>query len=196
MLTSHTKWLIHRMAVIALAGALVAPLTTVTYAQEDTTSPEDLGKYQALVDSGVFPTAGNVERARLAALSAFDSGQCERALPLIDEWTRMANWHANLITAGLEPFYGALSSERNDWFGRQTAERRSSLVELERSANRYRSQRNLGMVMRAECLAAVDLPLESLATFARALDLIGIDETELWMRAQTGLYELIELALP
>lgn len=195
-MTSHERSIQTRMIVIALLAALVTSLMTVTRAQEDTVSPEDLGEYQALVDSGVFPTAGNVALARQAAMAAFDSEQCESALPLIEEWISMANWHANLISAGLEPFYGALSSDRTDWFGRQTADKRSALIALEQSVNDARRQRNLGYVMRAECLAAVDRPLEALATFARALDLIDIDDTQLWERAQTGLYELIEVGLP
>ena len=116
----------------------------------------------------------------------FNDGQCDSALPALQEYARKANYVANIIAAGLDPFYGASTSERRDFTGVAT------LILYESKANELKAKRNIAMVMQAECLHSMGDEEAALALFRRALDLLDIDNRVWWDRAREGLYQLIE----
>lgn len=173
-----------RLGVMALVLVCVSAL-----AQDVDTFPstDDLGRFQELVELGLIPSQAAVDREAEAARTAFEAGDCQAALPLLESWARNANWLANLIRQGLEPYYSAGYDERNDL----PSSRIRPLVPFEALSNGYLAQRNEAMVSRADCLVKLGDPVEAIAVYSRALDLISIQEWELWQRATNGLYSII-----
>lgn len=149
----------------------------------------DYSEYQTEIDRLGIPNEESVQSLRLHAVSLFESEQYLEAVDALDEWARSANWLANIIRQGLEPYYRTPSSSRPRYNSRQLNE----LVARERLSNHYIGERNLAMVMRAESLLHLGRPDEALAVFSKVLDLLRASEQELWMRATAGLYSIIGL---
>jgi tetratricopeptide (TPR) repeat protein len=176
-----------------LCAAVVVALATTAPAAlaQEPADPTDLGTYQRLVDEGLFPTVENVATAKRAAEAAVVAGNCSDAIPLLDAYIRMANWHSNLLFQGLRPFYSASNSAQTEFFRSQSQSERDRLIRHEQLVNDYRQDRNHAYVLKAECLVELDRPSEALATYAQALDLIGVEDGLWWNRAAQGLYTLL-----
>ena len=61
-----------------------------------------------------LPTIDLVTYLKNQAIETFESGNYEEALPLLEEWAKQANWLANLISGGLEPYYSASYDNRKN----------------------------------------------------------------------------------
>lgn len=170
----YGKWM------VVVATLLFAPQGL---AQEQTEDPESLGRFQELVDEASFPTVESVARLHEQAEAAFESGDCEDAIPILEDWASAANWLANLISQGIDPGYRNIRNLSLDQL--------KALTPREGQANSFKRERNHAMVMRAECLQAVGRDPEAVATFARVLELIDSDDMAWWTRAANGVYSYI-----
>ena len=176
--------------------ALVITLTTaVAIGAEDIVAEEDgefdFSKYQEELEEMGILTTDRVEELKDEALLSFESGNFEEAEQKLEEWANASNILSNIIAAGLEPFYGSLRSERED-FGMDKV---SALISYESKVNNLRKDRNEAFVMRAEALKEIGRTEESMALFREVLGLIDLENWELWTRAANGLYEIINVPL-
>ena len=147
----------------------------------------DVTQYRTLVDEFGMPTTESVKEIAEAAQSTFDAGDYEAAIPLLEEWAQSANWLANMIMAGLKPFYRASYSEQKEF----PYTRLSALVEHETTANNLKRDRNHAMVMIAECYVQAGRLDEAVSMYMKALNLLDVNDWEWWTRAANGLFELI-----
>lgn len=151
--------------------------------------PFDLSSTQKQVDELGVPTVSEVNSLESKAKELYSSGNYSAALPVLEEYAKKANWLANLISAGLEPYYGASYDDRKDF----PYSKASKLIPIEATANDYRKKRNRAMVMQAECLIKTGKKEKAVSLLVRALDLIDIENEEWWDKAKMHLYEIIEM---
>ncbi len=154
-------------------------------AQQSDENPFDFSKREGLMKETGLPSVEMVTQLEASARALFDSGDCKKAIPALERYAKTANHLANLISAGVRPFYGASYDDRRGFSGI------SELVRFETAANEYKAKRNASLVMQAECHAKIGDPSKAAVIYSSALELIDIDDTALWRRAREGLYSVI-----
>lgn len=150
-------------------------------------NPLDISKYQSQIAEMGIPTDEAVRQIADKAQALFNEGDYEKALPVLQEWARKANWLANIVAAGLEPFYSASYDDRKNF----PYQRISLLVPFENTANDLKTQRNHALIMQAECLVHLNRADEAMGIYMRVLDLIQVKDWDWWLRAANGLYKLV-----
>lgn len=142
------------------------------------------------IDEHGIPTPAHVAELELQAKALLDTGDCEAAVPALEEYAKQANWLANIVAAGLEPFYRASYDDRKKVIRRPSAR---ALTKYEDLANQYKQKRNRAMVMEAECLVEIRRREEAVGLLMNVLRLIPVDDDEWWTRARNELYNVIKL---
>lgn len=155
--------------------------------QQRPSDPFDLSSSREKIGKLGLPTVSIVADLENKAKQLFAAGNWKEANPALERYAKQANTLANLISAGLEPFYGASYDDRRSFSGT------SALVNYESLANEYKTKRNRAMVMQGECLISLGQKDEGAAMLIKALDLISIDDKEWWTRARTKLYSLLDV---
>ena len=176
-----------KTASIALIISVLLLGVNVCVFGEETEDSLDLSQYQDRMLELGLPTIDLVTYLKNQAIETFESGNYEEALPLLEEWAKQANWLANLISGGLEPYYSASYDNRKKY----PYSKLSKLVIYERTANDLKTQRDHSLVMQAECLNHLGNKKEAVVRYMKALELIDIDDWKWWVRAANGLYEII-----
>lgn len=174
-----------RILILMLFGFSLSLL----YAQDkkEVSDPFDISIIKKKIDELGVPTVENVKKLKDNAYSLFNSGQWQKAASALNEYSRNANWIANLITSGLEPYYGASYDDRKN----ADYDILKPLIPLEKMANDYKRQRNEAMVMEAECYLKIGDNSKAVALLNNALDTINLKNDKLWIRARTNLYNLL-----
>ena len=111
---------------------------------------------------------------------------CSNALDLSKKSNQLANYYSQM----LEPFYNADRDEREESFDLL---RKWDAVKFEGQSNKLISLRNNALVKRAECLFEEGEYDLSVSTVYKALDLININEEDLWKRSIDLMVSIIEL---
>lgn len=147
--------------------------------------PMDLSRQEERIGSEL-PTVEQVKGLKAMAEQSFQEGDCDKALPFIREWTEQSNRLANLVRAGLKPFYDASSDDRR-------SVNVDPLLPMERLVGDLLLDRNTGWVMEAECLIKDGEVTAGAARLMHALDYIGATgrERNLWARARENLWQLV-----
>lgn len=104
-------------------------------------------------------------------------------------YAKQVNWLANLITAGLEPFYGAKYDDRKSFYPRILSY--SDLTAAENKANEYKGERNRAMLYEGLCYYNMDEYETALPLLIKALDLIEIKDEANWKLGMESLYTII-----
>jgi tetratricopeptide (TPR) repeat protein len=150
--------------------------------------PTDISAYLERFSEGI-PTLEDVEQVNQQATAAFEAGNCEQALPLLEVMATQSNALANLFRQTLEPFYGGGYQEREDFNISSVNE----LIDNESQSNRFVVARNSAWVMLGECELQAGNNDRALGFFYEALDNInlGVEELDNWKRAAQGMMEII-----
>ncbi|MCG8614507.1 MAG: tetratricopeptide repeat-containing protein [Pseudomonadales bacterium] len=156
---------------------------------DDKADPFDLSSISKKAEELGVPTTSEVEEMEKRATELFNSKDCDAAIPALDEYAKKSNWLANLVAAGLRPYYNASYDDRKDFPYRKV----SPLTKYEDMANEFKQKRNIAMVMLGECYAAIGDDKKAISYLRRALDLISLDNEEWWERARLGLYKIIKV---
>jgi len=135
-----------------------------------------------------LPTADNVQDVKEKAVAAFDSGNCEQAIPLLDAMATQSNALANLMSQTLNPFYDGGFDERENFNISSVDE----LIANETLNNALLVDRNSAWVMLGECELKNGNEDRALGYFSKALDYISLDTKELdsWKRAANGIMQI------
>lgn len=155
--------------------------------QKKTSDPFDLSASEKLTKELGVPSVEDIAKLETKVKSLLDADDCGAAIPVLDEYARKANWLANLISAGIQPYYGASYDEQKHFADVY------KLASLEQKANEYKAKRNHAMVMQGECFAKLGNKPKATALLVQALDLIDIKDRDWWQKARTSLYSLIGL---
>jgi hypothetical protein len=133
------------------------------------------------------PSPQQVDSLRDTAYNLYEADSCSTAVEALKTHAEKANWLANVISKGLEPFYDASYDEqKNVSMGRIRI-----LGNFEDSANELKRERNESYIMIAECEREMGNQNLALIYYMSALDLIDVEDQSLWDRARTGLYETV-----
>jgi hypothetical protein len=136
-------------------------------------------------------TESMVVDLKTQATAAFDGGNCETAIPLLEAWAAQSNTLANLYRQTLRPFYRSTSFEREDaGFSIASVD---SLIDNEIKSNELIRDRNTAWVYLGECFAQSGDDATALGYFSQALDIISVDpeEVDLWNRAALGIMSIV-----
>lgn len=133
------------------------------------------------------PSPQEVDSLRERAYSLYEADSCSTAVPALQTHAEKANWLANVIDQGLQPFYDASYDDQEN----VSAGRIRILGNFEGSANELKRERNESYVMVAECEREMGNQNVAMVYYMSALDLIDVENRSLWDRARTGLYETV-----
>ncbi len=150
--------------------------------------PTDISAYLERFSEGV-PIAADVQQVKQQATAAFEAGNCEEALPLLEAMAKQSNIMANILRQTLEPFYSGRFDDREDFNITSVNE----LIENESNSNSYVQDRNSAWVMLGECELQAGNRDRALGFFSEALDYISLQPEELdnWKRAAQGVMEIV-----
>jgi tetratricopeptide (TPR) repeat protein len=176
--------------IIFTIGLIFLLSTSSTLGQENLADePFDLSKYEEEIKESGIPTPGEVETLKEKANKLFNDGNYQEAEKAFEKWAKSANWLANIVTSGLEPFYGASYDDRDNFAYSKV----SKISSYESLANDLKRQRNKAMVLRAESLAQLNNNEKAVQLYIKSLELININNWDLWIRAANGLYEIVNV---
>lgn len=135
------------------------------------------------------PSPDEVDSLRERAYGLYEADSCSTAVSALQNHAEKANWLANVISKGLEPYYDASYDEQES----MSVGRMTELADYETSSNELKQQRNRSYVLVAECQREMGNSNLAMVYYMSALDLISIDNKDLWDRARSGLYETVEV---
>jgi len=154
------------------------------------TDPFDLSSAQDKVSELGIVTKSGVDALENQARELFNAGSCTQAIPVLEDYAKKANWLANLIAQGLEPYYGASYDDRKDY----PPAKARNLIPMERMANSYKQKRNIAFAMLGECHITNGDKETAIPVLFRALDLISVDNETWWFRTRDNLYSIVEVS--
>lgn len=162
---------------------------TSTNAQDTSSDPFDLSNINSQIEEIGLPTYPSVRELYVTAQQLYDLENCTEAIPAFESLAKNANWLANMITSGLEPYYDASYDDRKAY----PYSKAQKLIPIESKANNLKEIRNIAFVRQANCHTKLANNNKAVALYIKALELIDIDNEELWNEARTGLYNIIEV---
>lgn len=152
--------------------------------------PFDLSASASKVEELGVITKPEVDALEEKSKELFNSGNCNAAIPVLIEFSKKSNWLANLITASLDPYYGASYDDRKSY----PYSKLKPLIPLENLANDYKRKRNIAFAMQGECLVKTGDKKDAIPVLMKALDLIDIDNDVWWERTRNNLLQVIEVS--
>ena len=174
---------------IALALCILFAGTAALCAQES--DPTDVSALLSELGEIGLPTIESVESIGNDAHAYFEAGNWEDGADAYAMLAKNANWLANLIRSGLEPYYSASYDERDDF----PYSKLRPLVPIETLSNAYVRIRNEAMVKEGLCYGHLSDNLKAVSVLYKALDLIDIENEALWAEAREALFEIIGVEL-
>lgn len=166
---------------------LLMPLSAVAQDKASDDDPFDISSTTEKVAELDVPTISDVDTLENSAKQLFNAENCTEAIPILEEYAKKANWLANLISSGLDPYYGASYDDRKDY----PYIKLKPLIPYESLSNKYKRKRNIAIAMHGECLAKSGDKAKAVSYLVKALDLIHIDNEGWWKRTRENLYEII-----
>ena len=149
----------------------------------DTKQVEELG----------VPTLASVQKLKSEADALWNQKKYSDAAAAYAIYAKQVNWLANLVSAGLDPYYNASSSDRKGYYPSDTTMRTSALAKHEDKANRYKIERNRAIMREGLCYYYLKDYESALPLLLKALDLFSLDDNEVanWKTTMTALYDII-----
>lgn len=174
-------------------GIVVSLLVVSAFATADekqpTIDPFDLSASTKNVKEFGVITKSQVDKLEVRAQELFKANDCSEAVKVLDEYSKKANWLANMISSNLDPYYSASYDDRKSY----DFEKLKPLIPLETMSNNYKTKRNRAFAMQGECYIKLGNKEAALPLLLKALDLLDIDDTEWWTRTRNNLLSIIEV---
>ena len=164
-------------------------LISVAFTQE-AKDPFDLSSIMEKIDEIGVPTVESVANLETIANELYNANKWEDAAEALNNFSKNANWLANLIKSGLDPYYGASYDDRKEYPYKKI----KPLIEYESLTNEYIRKRNQAIIMEAECYEKLGDNKKAVALYRKGLELVNINNEVWWEKARLGLYNLIGLA--
>lgn len=149
--------------------------------------PFDLTAIQKRVEESGVPTPQIVRQLQEKAAALAHDAKWQEAATAYEAYARASNWLANLIAAGLDPFYHASYDDRKNYSIKKGE------IQLESLCNSYKGKRDEATVSQAECYMRMNDTRKAVPLLVRALEIIDIKDTQLWARTRKDLYSLIQV---
>ena len=156
----------------------------------------DFSEEEARIKELGIPTVASVAELKKAADDLWNAKDYEAAADAYSTYAKQANFLANLISAGLEPFYGASYDDRKNFSFSGFKNGKNYLHDpssAEKKANSYKTERNRAMLREGLCYYNLKQYEVALPLLTKALDLIDINDIEDWQIGMNALYDIIGL---
>lgn len=131
-----------------------------------------------------IPTLSLVRNLKQQADRAFNAKKWSEAEKLYNEHAEKANFLANIISQGIEPYYSASYDDKKYFYS-------TALSKDESTSNKYKQDRNVSFLKRGICLYELGDMDGSLVLLMKALDLIDLENIEAWNYAREYIYKLV-----
>ena len=138
-----------RILALLLCLMLALPIAAFAESADSADSEFDLSADQEKIAELGVPTVSAVAELKSNADTLWKNGDYEAAARAYAEYAKQANWLANIISGGLEPFYSASYDDRKNWYPDQLSF--SDLSSAESKANSYKAERNRAMLYEGLC---------------------------------------------
>ena len=168
---------------------LAVPSLAAAQNSRPDSDPFDISSTVEQVEQLGIPTVSEVDALERKARSLFNDGNCKEAVPILEEYAKESNWIANLISSGLDPYYGASYDDRKAY----PFNKLKPLIPYENLSNSYKQKRNIAIAMQGECLLELGEKNKAISYLVKALDLIRMDNDLWWERTRKNLYSVIEV---
>lgn len=178
-----------RILALLLCLMLALPIAALAESADSTDSEFDLSADQEKIAELGVPTVSAVAELKSNADTLWKNGDYEAAARAYAEYAKQANWLANIISGGLEPFYSASYDDRKDWYPDQLSF--SDLSSAESKANSYKAERNRAMLYEGLCYYNLGDYESALPLLLKALDLIELDDETNWSLAMNAVYSIV-----
>lgn len=179
--------------IVSLVLMVTMLMTGLVAVAEGTTDEFDVSADAAKVSELGIPTVSSVAELKSKADSLWKAGDYQAAAEAYSIYAKNANWLANLIAAGCEPYYGGSKDERSSFYSATKGGFYSTVYNGERKSNSYKSERNRAMAYEALCYYKLGDYVTAVPLLTKALDLIEIDEVDYWELCTNALYDIVGL---
>ena len=173
---------------IMLIACFVCSGALCTFAEESD-DPFDLSDEQQKISELGIPTVSSVAQLKAEADALWEKKDYQNAAPAYAYYAKQANWLANLITAGLEPYYSASSSKKKDWD--PPYQFIGTLASAESMSNEYKKERNRAMLYEGMCYYYMNNYEIALPKLIKALDVIEVTEITYWKLGMEALFSIV-----
>lgn len=151
----------------------------------------DISSQQQKVEELGIPTLNSVEKMKQNADALWNVGNYPEAAVAYNNYASNANWIANIISAGLEPFYHADYDARKSWNFYHKEMTMDALAPYEQIANRYKSERNRAMVLEGLCYYNMGEYTRAMPLLLKVLDILEETQETEWKLAMKALYSMV-----
>ena len=186
-----------RFLSVWLSLCLIFGSVAFAFAEENETTTSvdstfDLSEQEDKVKELGIPTTKSVAELKKAADDLWSANDYAAAADAYAVYAKQANWLANIISAALEPFYGASYDDRKS-FSISSFDKTSNykLASCESKANSYKAERNRAMLYEGLCYYNLNQYELALPLLIKALDLIDINDTTNWKLGMNALYDIV-----
>lgn len=187
-----------RILLVWLSLCFVFGCVSLAFAEEateptsSTDSTFDLTEQEEKIKELGIPTTKSVAELKKNADDLWKAEDYAAAAEAYAVYAKQANWLANIISAALEPFYGASYDDRKS-FSISSFDKTSKykLASCETKANSYKSERNRAMLYEGLCYYNLEQYELALPLLIKALDLIAIDDKTNWQLGMNALYDIV-----
>lgn len=178
--------------IIAILCCLFLTIPMFTAFAETTSgidSEFDLSVEQQKIEELGIPTVSSVATMKSEADTLWNSKDYKAAAVAYSNYAKQANWLANIISDGLEPYYSASYDDKKSWYPKTLSY--NELSSAESKSNGYKSERNRAMLYEGLCYYYLNDYETSLPLLIKALDLIEIDDEKNWELGMDALYSIV-----
>ncbi len=183
--------------IVSLVLLVVLLVTGLVAVAEGTTDEFDVSADAAKVSELGIPTVSSVAELKSKADSLWKAGDYQAAAEAYSIYAKNANWLANLIAAGCEPFYGGSKDEQSNFSSYYKKFSYggffSTISNGESKSNSYKSERNRAMAYEALCYYKLGDYVTAVPLLTKALDVIEINQVEYWELCTNALYDIVGL---
>ena len=166
-----------RLWCLVLCAAILISLPVFAFA-DDGDELDVSTTAEKIAELGV-PTVDTVKELKSKADNLWNAENWAEAAEAYETYAAKANWLANLITKGLEPYYSSSSDDRKS----VPSAMLTKLAIYERMANNYKSERNRAIMRRGICYYKLGDYANALTYLSKALELIPASDTDIvWSR--------------
>ena len=158
--------------------------------QSNGNNPFDLGETEESIREHGLPTVDHVAHLEAKAQELFDNEKGAVAIDALAAYARGANTLANILAAGLQPFYDASYDDQQNVPQSEIGK----LAEFERLANAYRRKRDRAYVRQAHCYVEIGELEKAVPLLIRSLELMSMEESKMWTAARSLLYRIVGVA--
>lgn len=179
------------MRILQIVSAAMVSMGTAAFSQELVQSNlNDLSQYDLVEDESNIMSLASIEEMRLGYIAMIEAGNCIEAIDTAAEFAEAANIASNIIRQGLEPYYDARRDDQERVA--RNASLLNELVAAERRFNGLIEQRNRAWLDEAKCLIEEERTRDARLRLFRLLDLISVDEGQVWAEARQLLWEQVD----